>query len=301
MTTFVRSLKLYFAGIIPILACLSCDKEQVVVTPDFDVTLDKTTYAAGAPVTFNFTGNADIISFYSGVPGNEYKFRDRFRADGKPQLQFTSYWQAGTQTNTLQLLVSKDFSGTYDAENLMKATWTDITSRAALSTGADNTPSGVVDLSVIQTPDVPVYIAFKYAATKASAQPTWTIKNIAIDNKLSDGSSVSIANTANLTWGAISVLNSARIWTYSATQLQFVSSPAGSDDNEDWLVSKPLQLDRMQRSFGINVKGNPTTKQTSYTFPGYSAPGIYTVTFEAINANKWDKKTTVKEFTITVQ
>lgn len=283
------------------LACFACSKEQLVKTPNLDVTLDKTSYAIGAPVTFNFSGEADIISFYSGVAGNDYKNRDRFRVDGKPQMQFTSYFQASTQPNTLRLLVSQDFTGTYDAENLLKATWTDITSRATLSTGTDNTPSGVVDLSDLQTPDVPIYIAFKYAASKASAQPTWTIKNLAVDNKLPDGSSVSIANTANLTWGAINMLNPAKVWTYSTTQLQFVTSAAGIDDNEDWLISKPLQLDRVQRSFGINVKGSPTTKQTSYIFPGYTTAGTYTVTFEAINANLWDKKTTVQEFTITVQ
>ena len=283
------------------LACFACSKEQLVKTPNLDVTLDKTSYAIGAPVTFNFSGEADIISFYSGVAGNDYKNRDRFRVDGKPQMQFTSYFQASTQPNTLRLLVSQDFTGTYDAENLLKATWTDITSRATLSTGTDNTPSGVVDLSDLQTPDVPIYIAFKYAASKASAQPTWTIKNLAVDNKLPDGSSVSIANTANLTWGAINMLNPAKVWTYSISQLQFVTSAAGIDENEDWLISKPLQLDRVQRSFGINVKGSPTTKQTSYIFPGYTTAGTYTVTFEAINANLWDKKTTVQEFTITVQ
>ena len=301
MRIHLRSLQRYFFIIIPILVCISCTKEQLIDTPDLEVTVDKNTYAVNAPVTFNFTGNADIISFYSGVPGNEYKHRDRFRVDGKAQMQFTSFYQASTQPNTLRLLVSTDFSGIYDAENVLKATWIDITSRATLSTGTDNTPSGVIDLSDLQTPDVTVYIAFKYTSVKASAQPTWTIKNISVDNKLTDGSSVSIANTANLTWGAVNFLNSTKIWTYNTTQLQFVTSAAGIDDNEDWLISKPLQLDRVQRSFGINVKGNPTTKQTSYVFPGYAAAGTYTVTFEAINANMWDKKTTVKEFTITVQ
>lgn len=291
--------KYCFLALVPLLI-FSCNKQDIS-SPDFDVTINKTTYAIGEPVTFSFTGDADIISFYSGIAGSDYKNRDRFRVDGKPQIQFTSYYQASTQTGTLLLLVSKDFNGTYDAENVQKATWTDLTSRATLSTGSDNTPSGVIDLSDIQTPDVPVYIAFKYISSKASAQPTWTVKNIFIDNKLEDGSLVSIANTANLTWGAVSVLNPGKIWTYSTTQIQFIGSASGTDDNEDWLITKPLQLDRVQRSFGINVKGKPTTKQTSYTFAGYAAAGTYTITFEAINANKWDKKITVKEFTITVQ
>lgn len=295
---FYRSI--YAPAVVLSLLLFSCTRPGID-TPSFDVTVSKTTYAANEPVTFQFTGDADIISFYSGATGNQYKYRNRITIDGKPQMQFTSYYQASTQSNTLQLLVSKDFSGTYDLVNLQKATWTDISSRATLSAGTDNTPSGVIDLSDVQSGDSSVYVAFKYTAVKASAQPTWTIKNISIENKLADGSSVSIGTIANLSWGIVSVLNSAKVWTFSTTQLQFVTSAAGTDDNEDWIISKPLQLNRVQRDFGINVKSSPTTVQTKYVFAGYTTPGTYTVTFEAINANKDGKKTTVKEFTFTVQ
>jgi len=101
--------------------------------------------------------------------------------------------------------------------------------------------------------------------------------------------------------GAIDVLNNTKSWTSTTTQIQMAGGAIGTDDNEDWIISKPLSLNRIQRSLGISVRSNPTALQTSYTFPGYTTPGTYTVTFEAINANRWDSKKIIKEFTITVQ
>lgn len=300
-TNFKISLQNCLLTITVILALTACKKDSDIIAPDFNVTTSATTYAVGAPITFNFTGDADIISFYSGEPDSEFKYKDRFSVNGKPQMQFTSYYQASTQANTLQLLVSKDFNGTYNAENVQAATWTDITSQATLSTGTDNTPSGVIDLSSFQESNVPIYIAFKYTATKASAQPTWTIKNISISNKQTDGTLIPIADLTSLSWGSVSVLNSSKLWTYSTSQIQFLTSPAGTDDNEDWLITQPLQLDRVQRALGLSIKNSPTTKQSSFVFSGYAAPGTYTATFEATNANRWDKKTVIRELTIVVQ
>jgi hypothetical protein len=280
----------------------SCKKEPAVDMPDFDVTVEKTTYAIGDTVKFKFTGMANIITFYSGEPGKDYKNKDRFTVNGKPEMQFTSYSQFGPQANTLQLMVSSDFRNVLDMESVEQANWTDITSRATLSTGADNTPSGVIDLSDVSRADTPIYLAFRYTGKKfTTSQPTWTIKNLVVNNKTEDGSTVQVANMANLSWGFVDFLNTTKFWTFSATQLQIAGGAIGTDDNDDWIISKPLQLNRIQRSLGVSVRSNPTALQTGFNFPGYSAKGTYTVTFEAINANRWDKKQVVKEFTITVQ
>jgi hypothetical protein len=280
----------------------SCKKEVAVDIPDFDVTVEKTTFNVKEPIVFSFTGFANIITFYSGEPGKEYEFKDRFSIDGKPEMQFTSYSQLGPQSNTLQLMVSSDFKNIFDLESLNQATWKDITSRATLSTGADNTPSGTIDLSDVTSADTPVHIAFRYTGKKSTvSQPTWTIKNVVVNNRLENGSVVQIANSANLSWGAIDVLNNTKSWSATATQIQIAGGPANTDDNDDWIISKPLSLSRIQRSLGTSVRTNPTALQTSYTFPGYTTPGTYTVTFEAINANRWDSKKVLKEFIITVQ
>jgi hypothetical protein len=290
-----------FLILLPYIA-VSCKKSVDVDTPDFDVEVNKTIVNAKEALVFKFTGAAQIITFYSGEPGREYQFKDRFTVKGKPQIQFTSYSQFGPQPNTLQLMVSSDFKNVLDIESLNQATWKDITSRATLSTGTDNTPSGIIDLSDVTSPDTPVFIAFKYTAKKLTvSQPTWTIKNVVVSNRLEDNSAVEIANSSNLSWGAIDVLNNTKSWTSSATQVQIAGGAIGTDDNEDWIISKPLSLNRIQRSLGVSVRSNPTALQTSYGFPGYNVPGTYTVTFEAINANRWDSKKVVKEFTITVQ
>lgn len=293
--------KIYILLILGI--CLSACNKNEVLQPDFIVTTDSTVYKVNEQIKFTFIGSADIITFYSGQVGKEYAFRNRFRVDGKPQMQFTSYMQLGPQTNSLSLLASTNFNGIYNTENIALANWSDITSRATLSTGIDNTPSGVVNLSDFAKKDSVVYIAFKYVGKKDPliAQPTWTIKNIAIDNKIADSSLVSVVKSANISWGAVNVGNLTKAWTYSATQIQMAGGPVNTDDNEDWIITQPLSLDRVQRSLGVNVKTNPIAKIYSYVFPGYSTPGTYTVTFEAINANRWGTKTLIREIIIKIE
>lgn len=301
MNTSLRYSYSSWLGILLLILISSSCKKFNLESPDLDITIPKTTFAINEPITFTFNGNADVITFFSGEMGKEYKNKNILTLDGKPQMQFTSYLQTGVQDNTLSVLISRDFRGEFTIPLLQIATWTDITSRATLSTGLDNTQSGVIDLSDFLVNGAPVYIAFRYTATSASAQPTWTIKNIAIDNVASDGTATSIATSANINWGAISVLNSAKSWTSSTTQLQFTTSPIGTDDNEDWIISQPLTLNRAQNSFGKSLKASPTTKLTTYKFPGYTVPGTYTVSFESTNSNKNDVETILKEFTITVQ
>lgn len=291
------------AGLAILLVLPACSKKQDIVTPTFDVSVSKTTFAVNEPITFNFTGTSDQVSFYSGASGAEYKYKDRTTVSGKPQLQFTSYRQGtSTQANTLQVLVSKDFVNVFDPDDITNAHWTDITSRTTLSTGTDNTPSGVVDLSDQLSANTPVYLAFHYTAKQdVVAQPTWTIKNITVDNIQADGSAINIGAMATLNWGVFSMSNPSNNWTTSATALTFTGGAANAIDNDDWVISQPLQLDRAPRAYSVNIKPSPTTKLVTWTFAGYIAAGTYTATFEAINSNKWDTKTTIKQFTFTVK
>ena len=122
-----------------------------------------------------------------------------------------------------------------------------------------------------------------------------------IQNKLPDGSVVPIAKSSDISWGTIDLLNTSRRWSFTSSQIQMSGGPIGTDDNEDWIITEPLTMNRVQRSLGVSVKSNPTALQTSYVFQGYSEPGTYTATFEITNANRWDKKMIVKEILITVQ
>lgn len=48
----------------------SCTKEPAIL--DLEITVDKTSFIAGEEIIFTITGNADFITFYDGLPANEY-------------------------------------------------------------------------------------------------------------------------------------------------------------------------------------------------------------------------------------
>ena len=280
-------------------ALVSCEKDLKPDPISFNATTTNSDYQVGDTVDFSFSGNPDMITFYSGEAGTNYDFRERTTAEGTPQMQFTSYAQYGTQTKTLALLVSGDFTGDYTEEGISKATWTDITSEAALSTGADNTPSGIIDLSRFNTGDKPIYVAFKYTGVTGSTQKTWTIKNFGINLSLPDGAVSSIASLVSAEWKAINVKNPAKGWVISATQLQMVGGAADVEDNEDWLITTRLYLNKVSPDRGVPIKD--ISQRLDHFYHVYSKPGIYKAVFTAFNAAGDKQESTLKEIDITVR
>jgi hypothetical protein len=279
---------------------VACNKKEVPA-PDMTVSLRTSNLHAGDTAFFDITGNPYNITFYSGEAGKQYKYRERTSAEGTPQLQFTSYMQNGSQTNTLQLLASTDFSGTYDSTNIYKATWTDITSRAKLSTGTNNTASGIVDLSDFVN-GKPVYIAFKYTGVQnTSVQRTWTIPTLTIANVLKeDGSSQPVVGAlADAVFTAVNMKGTAVKWNITATQMQIAGGAANSPATENWAVSKGLVLNRAIPDAGTSIKKITDNGITS-SFYVYKTAGTYTATFVAANTTIYNAKSQVKEVTVTV-
>jgi hypothetical protein len=69
--------------LVAVIICTSCEREKVSV-PSLEVSVTSATYKAGDTVTFNFKGNPDNITFYSGEPGHQYEHRDRTTDSIKP-------------------------------------------------------------------------------------------------------------------------------------------------------------------------------------------------------------------------
>lgn len=287
---------------------ISCTKDVLVSEVDFDVEVENNAVLAGDPVKFTFTGTADLITFYSGERGSEYAYRDRVTAEGQPTFEFISVQQNELEDQTLQVVVSADFNGVYDEESVRAATWTDITSRTTLASNVNPVHSGSIDLSDFK-PEIdpeseseshPVFIGFKYlAATPGQLQPSWSITDLMIENQLADGTKVTVATLSDLAWGTVNVAGS-QAWTYNASRLQLSGGTAGSDPNEDWIISQPLQLNRVKRAHGISVKSNPIATQYDFEYT-FDTPGTYVAIFEALNLTKWDRKSRVIELVITVQ
>ena len=97
----------------------SCDHDEIYEPLDFAVRLAPTnTYRVGEPVVFNFEGNADYITFWSGDVGHEYRYRDRTTVAIENiescELSFglaQAYGQNDTDTRYCDILVTDQFAG----------------------------------------------------------------------------------------------------------------------------------------------------------------------------------------------
>lgn len=282
-------------------------KKSILDTPTIDVSTTEVTYKAGKAVTFQLTGNSDIIYFYSGEIGKRYAYAGRVSAAGIPQMQFTSLRANGTQTGSLRLMISSDFPGiTVGGDSISKdatfkkiaaATWTDITNRTLLSTGS-STASGIIDLSDIAQSAKPVFIAFKYLASAGSIQNKWTISALTIKNTLADGTAYTLANTisaAITNYGVATVFSPGWVfytlsntygWSLSTNNLVITGATTvvgATASAEAWTIMGPVDLTKVTPDVGTNLKGLDT-RLSSYSYT-YGTAGTYTATFVGATNN----------------
>ncbi len=205
-----------FASLFLLTACDKTIEQRDVVFEVFSAKTNgqpSTAFKTTDTIIYQLSGNADVVTFYSGAIGQRYAFRNRTTAMGIPQLQFNSLRANGAQASSIQLLISTDFKGvvaksqtltgviTRDTAatnaNIAAANWTDISSRATWSTGSTAaTPSGIIDLSDFAKQEKPVFIAFKYKAVAGSIQNKWTISGFSLSNLLEDNTVYTQANFA---------------------------------------------------------------------------------------------------------
>lgn len=296
-------MKVLSLAIIALLAFSACQK-MAVDAPAFDATVQKATVKVGDTVRFALAGNPDFITFYSGEPGFNYEFRNRTSEAGTPQLTFTSFQQNTGQTGTLRLLASTDFNGKADAAGVTAAAWTDITSRATLSTGSDNTASGTVNLSDFLAADKPLYLAFRYTGYFHATlkQPTWTVRTFNVNNVLADGSASPVTVAGETGWLAVDVKNPSVVWsvpTSGQVSINGTGTASVNTDNEDWVISKPLDLKKVVPNVGISIKTLNASRLTAYTYI-FRKPGTFRATFRAFNNNIEAQKEVVKTVELTV-
>lgn len=284
----------------------SC-RDDDVDTPHFEVSVDKTEYKAGDSIVFTFDGDPDIITFYSGESGHEYRYKDRTFAEGaQVKLDFVSRVLYGSQVDNLTIKVSSDFSGIYDVENVKNATWTDITSRFTLPREnapgyaySWDTPSGTADLTDLTDPAKPFYFAFKYYGwpSTPTTQRTWRITAFNMTAVFENGAVSTLANLTSAAWSQVDVANPANKWALPGTQLQLAPASA-TDESEDWAITKPLYPTRVAPDLGVPIK-NYSQRLSQYGYK-FAASGEYTVTFVAKNATSEGEQSVVREVKITI-
>jgi hypothetical protein len=318
-----------------ILAALSfvfwtaCTEEHTIVLEpsDFDVKTAASTYKVGETVQFDLAGNPDVITFYSGELGSKYENRMRTQLAGAPKLLFQAQMQQGKFSNgdTLQLLVASNVKSA-DSASLIGATWTDITNRNtkwAKTMSTTFVASDTIDLADFNTAES-VSLAFKVIGKKDTsvAQRKWSIQNLVVNNNLPDGTVTPVVSTfANAGWIQLSTKNFAYAWDVGTPNVSGVtalkntsggtirtaypitfepSTTKGTDDNEDWLISSPINLKTVKADAGFVVKNTTSAPQTNYKYV-FKKAGVYTVNFVGLNANITDKKEVVKQIQVTIQ
>ncbi|MFY0255185.1 DUF5017 domain-containing protein [Chitinophaga sp. 30R24] len=299
----------------------SCSKELSLKTISFDASTAQNNYTPDDTIRFNLSGNADYVTFYSGLPGNRYKYSNRTSASGTPILLFTSARANGTQPNSLKIMVSSDFNGlgtdtATTLANISAANWKDFTDKATLSTGTA-VSSGPINLTDMANTNKPVYIAFKYLATSGSKQNKWTITALTINNTLPDNTSYLIANlnayntaitnygatTYSPGWVSYTAVNTYN-WAISAgTSLVITGATTpelATDNAEAWVIMGPLDLKKVSPDWGTPIKNvGENISKFPYTYQ-YATPGAYEVTFLASNANRDKQDSIVKTIQLTV-
>lgn len=325
----------------------ACDKSLDVKPVEFDVTSasntgqQKSIFTTMDTIMYQFTGKPDIITFYSGAPGQRYEFKDRTMAEGTPQLQFTSLRANGSQTNSLQLLISTDFKGAVAKTknllgvivrdtaatnaNIAAATWTNITDRAKISTGTA-TPSGVIDLSDFAKQGKPVFVAFKYKAVAGTAQNKYTITNFLMNNVLTDGSVYTQANFAasNQSISNYGVNSPGLGWltnidlALNANNYRWIYAPgAGTGgsltitggttvanstaDAEAWAILGPVDLRKVTPDAGVGIKVVTAVLSNFSSIGAYTVPGSYTATFVGSNNSVNGSTTALRQLPITIK
>jgi hypothetical protein len=314
--------RIIYSLIIAVALLSGCSKQLSKGDSGFEVTAEKTTVNKGDTVRFHFSGDPDIISFYSGENGKRFDYINRGTADGNPILRFRSLRANGSQPNSLALFVSTDFEGVAVGDTattisrIGAASWNDLTSRATLSTGSI-TSSGNIDLSDFAGASKPVYLAFRYTAQPGSVQNKWTIDSFSVKNMLSDGAIYEIANhnAGNVAYTSYGVqtyspgfvnyrVKNNYNWIIGSTSLVITgadSAPWATATAEAWTIIGPIDLKKVTPDVGSVVKTvSQSIDDVRFNYR-YTTPGTYQATFYGGRVSIDQNEQAAKTITITVQ
>lgn len=273
MKNIIRYCGLLLVGLV---SCMEDEAPSV----ELNVALDKQVYQVGEPVTFKLGGNPDNIVFYSGEVGHNYAYKERYHADGDLLVKFNSWVRYGDIYHNLKFLVSSDFSGIYDKENVEAATWIDLSDKFRFSVGDDQTPSGEVNLKeyIGAAEDAKLFVAFRYEDEQKARQNNWIIRSITLDCVSTEGVRSNLATMPTMGWKVVDFENPAVTWNVSSTSQILIDGGTNQPRNVDWVISQAFDVRKTTPDTGVALK-NISTTMDEYKYV-YTKPGTYEVVFE---------------------
>lgn len=285
--------------------------DDFVAKDSFDVSLTGNTFRTGEEVTFEMSGLADRILFYSGEEGNDYAYHDRDRIyPATMKFSFSTLLaNAGGQNDPLKLKYSTNYSGDPTEEAILAADWTDISDRFAFANviGGPAVPSGNIDITDLFPEQGSLYLCYFYTVKPdGSGRTQCTLSATELNYEVR-------GKTTN-------------IFTYSTENIKLIVGASYADNNDKTLPSqnnsrilfnstyKPAQYryayattNALTKVAPVNVgpdapiiaKRESDPQVTSYVHI-FDTPGSYNVTFVAEVMTITGTKQVVKDFTVTI-
>lgn len=301
------------------LVLFSCKQDEQITYPIFSlsseysidtVVVDTT---AEYRVTFNFDENAEIIAFYSGEFGSNYEYRNGHTMSiDTLGFSFTSNCNFGEMNPLKQfsVLVSTNFNGTYDVENISAATWTKVTDRFNIAKLIVNDtqyyPSGRPNLIDVTNPNTNTYIAFRYFTPDQNVYGTYAavrIRDWNIKMKSEMDSSIvdpawTLVDSGYVETGRNSITTTG---TETITLRGHFNAANKSKATAAWVVSAPLSTSNVDLGADIPtpVKAIGDISQKSFKYR-YKKPGIYDAVFVAYNRKTSEEDRVVTKLRIVI-
>jgi hypothetical protein len=265
---------------------------------------------AGTNITFDFSGDPDFISF-------SYELFNKTT----PELRFNSVLSWNNDTgNTLQLYASGSFAGLSktdahaDSIAIANHDWVNLSSQCVFPTERNGSANSSVSLEQYRGSSVVLALRYK-TYNNTGFQPMWTINDFQIVNTIvKTGGDISFVAAATMGLTPFDMFSltpndapyqsssSGGVWdTSTPASLKIRQTPANRDLNEDWLISKPIEV-----SSGVIIKGPGTpikdiTNKVSFYTHTFKEEGEYTVTFTATNYNFEAHSEVKKTFRINIE
>ncbi|MEQ7799346.1 DUF5017 domain-containing protein [Pedobacter sp. ASV1-7] len=292
--------------------CFSCAKDYDINEPTLKVTVEKNNYKVGDTVVFNFEGESDFISFYSGEIGSQYKFHDQERIyKSNSVLTFKSAKYSGTNSDCCALKYSTDFNGKYDRESVRNANWNDISTRffiPDIGTGATFFDSGESDISELFPLDnKPVYFAWFYKTAANSSRTLFQVIDFKLQNVIAEYPALSSVKYNFVDFKYKVVLGegfdgATTVPNVNATRIYLTGILLNDTFKEAWAISAPIYKSEevnlgLDKSLPIKIVSDAVSPSYQYI---YTAPGEYTATFVVANSSVYGRKQMIKELKITI-
>ncbi len=278
----------------------------------FDATLPIPAIAVADSAIFELAENPDVISFYSGETGNNYDNRNRtVLTGGSLKMKFETRVK-NKPADTLDVLISTDFSGVYDSMSVANATWKNMNNKFLFPTPLTSlgifVPSGngatyLTDITDSVIAGQPFYLAFSYAVNKRN-NVEWSVGKLGMYNYFTDGTATAnVIDSTNINSGSfapVSFTEPFSRWSKSSTLLKYNNSSSAVLGARHWYISRPLNPDAVAPDVPVVIKNISQSPLTFFKYK-YKKPGTYKAVFVASYNRLNFEKTFVKEFTVVVQ